>query len=332
MRRFVLLAIALAVVSAPVAAGTLYWPGFLPGDTISSSQAKQVFDPVASVRLVKPILCGASPVGNVLCIDPGFKAVTLPDNNVKYDAETNKPVMMPTWEKYMRSKNFFPTLGVVYQSVVLVKKHCPRKAACDFQWCPDPAAQVGMVFDPLGTFVKSNINLCWPLMYETDCTSFQLIVTYATDLRISIAGEKPNRIHTDVFTWQVDAKTWADFECAVSLFASLPAGQCELAQIHGLGVVDKLGWFLNGTPAQNGRVAILGIKDLIAQGKVVEANIRFGQLEQYIESLCWSGCTDCTVQPTADSAGIINTNCAPVASVLLNDVWAIGKALGVLVD
>jgi len=77
MRRFVLLAIALAVVSAPVAAGTLYWPGFLPGDTIAASQAKQVFDPVASVRLIKPVLCNAGclAAGNVLCLDPGFKAV-----------------------------------------------------------------------------------------------------------------------------------------------------------------------------------------------------------------------------------------------------------------
>jgi len=243
-------------------------------------------------------------------------------------------VVQPTWENFMRSKNIFPAVGVTYQSVVLTKKHCPRKAACSFQWCPDPATQVGMVFDQQGTFVKSNINLCWPLMYESDCTTFQLIVTYATSAMVSIANEKPSRIHTDIFTWKVDVSTWADFECAVSLFASSAAGQCELAQIHGNGVLAKLNWFLNGTPAQNGKVAILGLKDLVAQNKIVEANIRFGLFEQYIESLCWSGCAgvpECT-QPSADSAGIINTDCAPVASVLINDVWAIGKKLGVLVD
>jgi len=257
--------------------------------------------------------------------------------NVVVDPVTNLVKLQPTWENYMTGKTVAGFSQVIYQSVVLVKKHAVRKAACDFVWCPDPLPQVGMVFDADGVFVKSNINTHWPLAFETDGTTFTLTVTYSTDKSVALPGAanyRPSRVHTEVYVWKVVDNTWADLALALRLFYALPAGQCELAMITSDQVLTQFNWFINGTPAQNGKVAILGIQSLIQAGKVAEANARFGQLEEYIDSVCWSGCgsaSSCT-QPSPAVVGIINTPSAPVASILLNDVWAIGKAQGILID
>jgi len=307
MKKTLLIALAILAIAAPAFAAVLVQP----------------------TVIVKPlVLCSSSTdpgcmIPGVLALDPGFELVVdQATGNAVIDPITGKQAIKATFLNYMSASKI---AGVVctYQSAMLQKVHAVRKAACNFQWPADPLVQVG----------KDNINLYWPLLYETDGTTFTLTVNYSTNKPVALtSGERPTRIHTEIWSWKVQWNTWAELQARINYFTAYPAGVCELFAINQL-VAQKIAWFIDGAPAMPGVNAVLGIKGLIAANKLSDAAVRFGQLEGYIdEQGCIDPCDYAQGQPLKGVLGISNSAQLPVASILLNDVWAVGKGTGVLTE
>ncbi|MCL5103426.1 MAG: hypothetical protein M1133_04850 [Armatimonadetes bacterium] len=311
MKRALLITLAIMVIAAPAFAGV--W-----------------VHPTTPIKPLVPCTSAGGPaiVPGVLCLDPGFELVVdkLTGNPI-IDPITGKQAVAATFQNYM-SASKIPGVIATYQSTILEKHHPVRKAACNFQWPADPRDQIG----------KDNINLCWPLLYETDGTNFVLIVNYSTNKPVVLNNMRASRIHTEVYTWEIEWNTWADLEARIAYFSIHPAGVCELFAIN-LPVVQRIAWFIDGAPAIPGPPAppvinsVLGIKGLITAGKYSEAAIRFGQLEAFIDEMgCIDPCDYAQGQPVKGALGISNNSVLPVASILLNDIWAVGKATGILTD
>jgi hypothetical protein len=301
MKRALFLAMAILVIAAPAFAGV--W-----------THATVDLSPLVPCTTGGPAL-----VPNVLCLNPGFILAVDPiTGNAIIDPNTGKQRLDATFENYMSAASI-PGVLVTYQSALLEKKHPVRKAACNFQWPLDPLVQIG----------KDNINLCWPLLLETNGTTFALTVNYSTNKPVSLNGMRASRIHTEIWVWNVKSNTWADLENRINYFSIHPAGVCELFAINSV-VRDRIYWFINGAPALPGVNAVLGLKDL---GRTTAANQKFAALEIYIDEMgCIDPCEYGQGQPIKGALGISNNPVLPVASVLLNDVWAVGKALDILTD
>jgi len=257
-------------------------------------------------------------------LTPGEKLAVDPISGKPIIDENGCQARVLTWENYM------PGAGVVkiYQSAELIKIHPLRKYACGVVWCLDPIRQNG----PAG------INLKWPLLFETDGTTFVLTVRYMTNLAINpyFPAGKKNIFHKAIWIWRVKADTWANLDCRVAWFRKLSAGMCELSMITSDKIVARINYFVNGNVAcvVNVQDTFVGIKALLVSDRDA-AGDAFGALESYIASLCWGGCecptslpAPCSPAPGPDFLGILNNCQAPAANVLINDVWAIAKANG----
>jgi hypothetical protein len=314
MKKSLVYAIVLMAFCAPLFAGTYVWP----------------------TVILKPIV-NCCPQN--FCIDPGTKKAVDDDGRPIIDPVTQLQLDEVTFEKLMHATA--AGSKIIFQSATLIKCHPERKAVC-IQWCEDDVVQPPVTVPP--TPASEGIRLCWPLAYETNGTEWQLTINYATTRYVSLLGLPPSKSHTEIYKWLLKADEWSDLEQAICLFWKYPVGQCELSMISSTKVRDRLLWFLNGTPAQPWSPAIKGFKDLALAKDRVGWDKLYVKYKEFLEkrfgatAYCWPGCCypdpadPCVPQPDASIHEIIDTCAAPVGSILLTDLWEIGKALGMMSD
>jgi len=286
---------------------------------------------------VAPIAGG---IAQTITIVPGVKPVS--------DAVTGQPVIDPltglqaqarTWANYM----YFTRDGRAthLQSVMLEKIHPERKVCCGAGWITDPneVLQIG----------KDDVNLVWPLLYEVDGTIFKLTVTYTTDLKLSypasVVGSQANpasRSHVEVYEWTVVNNSWTALFARLDYFSILPAGTCETFAVTPLAKAKFL-TFINGYGQTFFGNYLPGIAQYLAltpANKVAAAG-QFAALEAYVDSVCGTTCgglyttglnAGTPAAKSPDGEFILDNPTVPAASVLLNDIWAVGKTLNVLID
>jgi hypothetical protein len=276
-----------------------------------------------------PVVAG---IPQTVEIDPiGYSSV--------FDPITGQPVIDPltglqqlkrTWTNYMYFAGR-PGHTVQVQSVTLQKIIPQRKVACGAGWTTEPT-----IVQQIG---KDAINLSWPLLYEVDGTEIRLQVVYATDDRVayppSFGPNMASRSHTETYSWIVVSNTWAAFMERLNFFAKLPAGTCETFAVTPVSYL-KINQFINGYGA--GQNFQPGILQLIQMNQTVAAAAKFGALEAYMDSVCTTTCgglyTTGLNAGTPDPKGeaILDNPTVPADSLLINDLWAVGKALNVLID
>jgi len=309
MKKLALLAIAFMLIAAPVLATDM-----------------------ASVNMA-PVVAG---IAQVLTIDPGFSPVyDLGTGQAVIDPFTGQQKMARTWNNYM----YWAGKGKVvqFQSVKLEKILPERKVACGANWptAPTTVLQQG----------KDGIMLSWPLLYEVNGVEFRLTVIYNTTERLAypspFAPNVASRSHTEVYRWFVVSNTWEAFNARLNYFARTPAGTCESFAVTPLAFA-KIGWFINGWGMRGYPGYVPGILDYLSMqpAKPVAAANRFADLEAYIDSVCVDTCAGLYVTginagtPSADPSNggqaILDNPTVPAASLILNDLWAVGKQLQVL--
>jgi len=308
MKKVALLAIALTVIATPVLAGVM----------------------VMSNTTIVPLVGGV----------PQFLSIAPVGEKLVFDKVTGQPVIDPftglqakerTWTEYM----YWAKQGKVvhFQAVKLEKIHPERKIACGAGWNTEP--------NTLLQQGKEDIMLFWPLLYEVDGTEFRLTVTYSTDQKLAYPLPFPanaaTRIHVEVYKWTVVWNTWDAFYARLGYFARIPAGICETFAVTPLAAA-KIGWFIEGFGA--GATFVPGIKFYIPNNPVAAA-ARFAALEEYIDTICAVQCSGLYLSglnagtPAAkpgEGEAILDNPTVPAASILLNDIWAVGKALNILWD
>jgi len=312
MKKVALLAIALSVIATPVLAGVM---------VISTTNVTPLVGGQPGVLNIGPV--GETPVVD---LQTGLPVV---------DPFTGMQKMNRTWSNYMYFYGKTGAGATHFQSVKLEKIHPERKVACGAGWntAPNTVLQQG----------KDEIMLLWPLLYEVDGTEFRLTITYSTDNRIAYPSPYPantaSRIHVEVYKWIVVSNTWAAFQARLDFFAKLPAGVCETFAVTPLAYT-KIGWFVNGFGSTAFGTYVPGIQFYIPS-QPVQAAQRFSALEEYIDSICAVQCSGLYASglnvgtPSAkpgDGEAILDNPTVPAASVLLNDLWAVGKALNILWD
>jgi len=284
-------------------------------------------------QYVAPVVLG---IAQVVDLDPiGYEPV--------FDPITNQPVIDPltglqelkrTWTNYMYFA--LPANGgarrvCTLQSVSLQKIIPARKVACGACWTglPITVTQLG----------KDAVNLKWPLLYEVNGVEIRLTVTYNTSDRVAypplFGPNLASRSHVEVYSWFVKSDTWAAFAERLGFFAKLPAGTCETFAVSPVALL-KISQFIGGYGS--GQNYQPGILQLIAMGKPIPAAAKFSDLEAYMDSVCYTECSGLyccganagTPDPKAET--ILDNCTVPADSILINDLWAVGKALGILID
>lgn len=319
MRKVMLVALALVAFAAPAFAGT---------NTFDMGALKPIVGGIAQTFVLD---CSPVPVFDI-------------NGNAVIDPFTGTQQLACTWTKYMRwARDGFK---VVLQGITLEKIHPFRKAACDFSW------PIETVYNPITgqTVVRQKgsdknpanpnellyllwdgIQTQWPLLYEVDGTKFVLTVVYTTPNNVAIdqSGGKPGKQHTDIYTWTVVWNTAQDVLARIAYFSRVPGSVCEVFAIPPL-VVTKILQYLNGFGNPALGTFQPGIFALAQAGKLGEAYALLGALESYIDQ---QGCIDiCAAgQGSPFAQGIVNNSTMPVASLLLNDLWAWAKAAGLFV-
>jgi hypothetical protein len=306
MKRITLIAIALLIATA------------------SSVCAIQV-----SSAYVAPVIGG---IAQVVDLDPiGYAP--------QFDPITGQPIIDPltglqlmkrTWANYEYFAGV-PGRTIQLQSVSLQKIIPARKVACGACWTGDPITVQQLGIDA--------VNLKWPLLYEVNGVEIRLTVTYNTSDRVayppSFGPNIASRSHVEVYSWFVKSDTWAAFAERLGFFTKLPAGTCETFAVSPVAYM-KIQQFINGYGA--GQNFQPGILQLISMGKPIPAAARFSDLETYMDSVCVTTCSGLyatgvnagTPDPKAET--ILDNCTVPADSILINDLWAVGKALGILVD
>jgi hypothetical protein len=278
---------------------------------------------------VAPVIGG---IAQVLDLDPiGYAP--------QFDPITGQPIIDPltglqlqkrTWSNY---EYFSGVAGrtITLQSVSLQKIIPARKVACGACWTGDPVTVTQLGIDA--------VNLKWPLLYEVNGTEIRLTVSYNTSDRVAYPpAYGPNvasRSHVEVYSWFVKSDTWGAFAERLNFFAKLPAGTCESLAVTPVAYM-KILQFINGYGA--GLNYQPGILWLIANGKPIPAAAKFSDLEAYMDSVCVTSC-DALYQvgvnvgtPDPKGEAILDNCTVPADSLLINDLWAVGKALGILID
>jgi hypothetical protein len=326
MRRMLLVAIALLVIASPAVAQPMV---------------------VGSVE-VKPLVAGIAQI-----VDMN------PDTVPVFDPITGQPVIDPltgrqavkrTWTNYMYFATPAGGSRVTHLQAITVEKIVPeRKVACGADWPTEK-------FTVLQQGIE-DVQTKWPLLYEVDGTEIRLTVTYTTDVRVGYPSPPfptnvASRVHVETYSWFVDsddftpalpgnpaALSLTSFNARVRFFSLLPAGICETFAITPASV-DKILTFIYGYGSPSLGDFIPGIADYLAltPPSKVGAAQRFADLEAYIDSVCMTRCDALyleglnagTPDPRAES--ILDNPVVPAASLLLNDLWAVGKAMDVLID
>jgi hypothetical protein len=331
MKKVLVLSIVLMAFCVPTMAGTyIHDMGALsPIKLVGGSYIPQQLD-----LLIAPWGTGG-PLGLKGSVDPITKAPII-------DSVTGLQVMEIDFSPAMHAQGTAPT-QVIFQSATLVKVHQLRKSVC-MQWCDDNIVQ-----PPSGVASSVGIRTSWPLMFETNGTTFELTINYGTTRftthpAIGTQTFAPSKGHTEIYRWKVVADQWSDMENAIELFWRLPVGSCELTMITSKAVRDRLLQYLNGwQPYITGTPAVKGFKALAAAVPQDRAgyNLLYQDFKNYLSSFnCWQGCcqlngvadpsSPCVPAPDAQFNSIIDTCAAPVASILLTDLFEISKKLGIM--
>ncbi len=232
-------------------------------------------------------------------------------------------------------KGLVDTNGV--QSVTLEKKHIMRKGACGFMWQNDYIRQQGK------ELATSQINLCWPLLYETEGTQWVLSIVYQTNPATPNPEGRSVRVHKERYVWTVDWKAadFSDFRTRLLFFANMPAGACELFAIPPLEL-RKILWVLDAFGCKEFLSYDAGITELMKtpptdplyQQNLQIAADKAALLEQIIdEDSCIDICGPyCANLPSPFAVGILNNCTVPAGSVLLTDFYYAAHAAGLLQD
>jgi hypothetical protein len=210
---------------------------------------------------------------------------------------------------------------------------------------------------PYGDIVGSKIRLWWPLMFEAPGTIFQLTLNtgtqnvtgqYTDTTNGWTNGTVPMTIHTDVWTWYVDAN-FESLEAAITLFHEVPFGTCEYPLIqdekllnHDLVVYNT---FYNPPIIQDDpryeytllcqvnaiECALNGINGVPDLAAARTLTVDF-------ENNLWFACNpstacDPTAEPTNQGSnltlGIANTDCYPACCKLVIDTEYIADNTGI---
>ena len=325
MRKMLLVAIALLVIAVPTLAGPV------------------VIDNVQ----VRPLVAGIAQVVN---INPATVPV--------FDPITGQPVIDPltglqavkrTWTNYMYFASVAGGSRATHLQAIMIEKIIPERKVVCAEWL---TAQ-HTVFQQGIDDVQTN----WPLLYEVDGTEIRLTVTYTTDVRVAYPSPPfptnvASRVHVEVYKWIVDsheftpalpgnpaALSLTSFNARVGFFSLLPAGTCETFAITSASVT-KILTFIYGYGWPTLGNFIPGIANYMAMtppNKVLAAQ-RFADLEAYIDSVCVAECDALYLDgpnagtPDPNAEAILDNPTVPAASLLLNDLWAVGKAMNVLID
>jgi hypothetical protein len=322
MRKTLLVAIALLVIAIPAVAAPM----------------------VISTTQVLPVIAG---IPQVVDMNPATVPV--------FDPITGQPVIDPltglqavkrTWTSYM----FFAPRLVTHLQAITVEKIVPeRKVACGAAWITAAHTVTQQGIDDVQTI--------WPLLYEVDGTEIRLTVTYTTDVRVGYPSPPfptnvASRVHVEVYKWIVNSHIFTpalpgnpsalvltSFNARLRFFSLLPAGTCETFAVTP-AAVERILTFIYGYGCPCYGNFIPGIADYLAMtppNKVLAAQ-RFADLEAYIDSICVTECDALYLQgpnagtPDPNAQAILDNPTVPAASLLLNDLWAVGKAMGILID
>jgi hypothetical protein len=322
MRKTLLVAIALLVIAIPAVAQPM----------------------VISTTEVRPVIAG---IAQVVDINPDTVPV--------FDPITGQPVIDPltglqavrrTWTNYMY---FAPRLVTHLQAITLEKIVPERKVACGADWetAAHTITQQGI----------DDVQTKWPLLYEVDGTELRLTVTYTTDVRVGYPSPPfpvnvASRVHVETYSWIVDSDdvvpatpgvpsslVLTSFNARLRFFSLLPAGTCETFAVTP-AAVTKILTFIYGYGSPSLGDFIPGIADYLAMTppNIVLAAQRFADLEAYIDSVCVEECDALYPEglnagtPDPNAQAILDNPTVPAASLLMNDLWAAGKELGVLID
>lgn len=304
-----------------------------------------------SVVTMQPIVSG---IAQVLSIDPGFKPVVdSTTGQPVMDSFSGQPKMERTWVNFM----YFAQRGKVVhlQSVKLEKIIPERKVACGAGWPTSPTTVLQQG--------KDAIMLRWPLAYEVSGVEFRLTVIYTTDERLAYPAPFPpnaaSRSHTEVYRWFVGSPIstdppyyrtgnngpgdppyfmgdmWRLFIERLDYFASIPAGTCESIAVTPRAKA-KILMFLYGYGSPSLGNYQPGIVDLYGSGNMVQAAIKLAELEAYLDSVCTERCAALYVgginsgTPDPNAEAVLDNPTVPANSLLLNDLWTIGRELGIL--
>jgi len=323
MKKVALLAILILAIATPVM-GACAWAPVSPAPA-----GWKVGDPIPMVpKVIKPIVGG---VAQVLDIAPD--TIPLVDGAGKpvYDPLTGKQKVKRTWTNYMWgicNGNVQPS-QVILQGIKLQKYHPIRKSACDPEW---NQAENWLLEQGIEV-----VAVKWPLLYEVHGVRFILTITYNTTVKFGYPGYNGSnsKSHTEQYEWDViwNAKTVAsdfpEFRQRLNYFKIMPAGVCEWLAVTPRAI-DGIEMYLNGfgvSPADTNWID--GVFQLWAAGNMVGAQIRLEALMGYIGGIC-GPCP--TTAPDPVTEFIIDNATMPVASLLVNDLWAAGANAGILTD
>lgn len=275
---------------------------------------------------LKPIV-GCQP--GAFCIDVALKGVVDSSGQPIIDPVTGCQKLEWDWT----NSNFMwrKTDAYIVQSVTLEKSHAMRKGACGLLWANDYIRQQGK------ERATSDINLCWPLLYETDGTKFTLSVVYQTNPAKPDPSGRSVRVHKERYIWTVDwkARDFSDFRTRLNYFAGHPAGTCELLAVPRVEL-RKILDLLDGKGCEECETWDPGITRLITSTDprdLQKAADKAVQLESVIDiDSCVDPCTAAYGWPIPGAYGILNNDYAPVGSVLLTDLYYAANSAGLLGD
>ena len=326
MRKMLLVAIALLVIAVPALATPV------------------VIDCVK----VQPLVAGIAQAVNINpATVPVFDPIT---GQCVIDPLTGLQAMKRTWTNYMYFASAAGGNRVVHLQAITIEKIIPeRKVACGADWdtAPHTVFQQGI----------DDVQTNWPLLYEVDGTEIRLTVTYTTDVRVAyphppFPSNVASRVHVEVYKWIVDsddftpalpgnpaALSLTSFNARLRFFSILPAGTCETFAVTPASVTKILTFIYGyGWPSLGNFVP--GIADYMAMtppNKVLAAQ-KFADLEAYIDSVCKQRCDALYTEglnagtPDPRAEAILDNPTVPAASLLLNDLWAVGREMNVLID
>lgn len=160
---------------------------------------------------------------------------------------------------------------------------------------------------------SANIRRWWPLMYEVPGTTFTLTVLYGTTTPYVDSPQNPigAYVHTEVWTWQVDA-TLQSMMDELALFHELPFGLDEVPLVSDEVLYPKLQAKLAS--------ALAALNGLDLTG----ASLTLGDFEMEVMDAC-IGISPRSPVPTGGGTGIANTAENPACCKLLADTEYVAK-------